>query len=120
MISDSELCRVDEFVSKVVVFAKQYPEFKHNVYSTDVPYQPFNKVINVVFTAPNGKEQVGFLMMIDSVYNPYGEKEFNAELYKTVIDNLNCEFDKILSEKKNVWFGWFKKTSCAVLYWQSI
>jgi len=38
MISDSELCRVDEFVSKVVVFAKQYPEFKHNVYSTDVPY----------------------------------------------------------------------------------
>lgn len=101
MISDSELCRVDEFVSKVVVFAKQYPEFKHNVYSTDVPYQPFNEEINVVFTAPNGKEQVGFSMMIDSVYNPYGEKEFNAELYKTVIDNLNCEFDKILSEKKN-------------------
>lgn len=54
-----------------------------------------------MFTAPNGKEQVGFLMMIDSVYNPYGEKEFNAELYKTVIDNLNCEFDKILSENKN-------------------
>lgn len=102
MISDSELCRVDEFVSKVVVFAKQYPEFKHNVYSRELPHCSSAKEVTVCFTAPNGKEQVGFLMMIDSVYNPYGEKEFNAELYKTVIDNLNCEFDKILSEKKNV------------------
>lgn len=102
MISDSELDRMDEFVAKVGLFARQYPEFRRRVYSSGVPHNPFVKVVNVAFTAPNGKEQVGFIMMIDSVYNPYGEKEFNAELYKTVIDNLNCEFDKILSEKKNV------------------
>ena len=101
MISDSELCRVDEFVSKVVVFAKQYPEFKHNICSRDRPYQPLSKEVNVVFTEPNGKEQVVFCTMIGSVYNPYGEKEFNVELYKTLIDELDCEFDKILSEKKN-------------------
>lgn len=93
---------MDEFVAKVGLFARQYPEFRHNVYSSELPHNHFVKVVNVCFTAPNGKEQVGFSMMIDSVYNPYGEKEFNAELYKTVIDNLNCEFDKILSEKKNV------------------
>lgn len=102
MISDSELCRADEFVAKVGMFARQYPEFRHNVYSSELPHNHFVKVVNVCFTAPNGKEQVGFLMMIDSVYNPYGEKEFNAELYKTIIDALDCEFDKILSEKKNV------------------
>ena len=102
MISYSELDRLDEFVAKVGLFARQYPEFRHSVYSSELPHNHFVKVVNVCFTAPNGKEQVGFNMMIDSVYNPYGEKEFNAELYKTVIDNLNCEFDKILSEKKNV------------------
>ena len=101
--SDSKFSRIEEFVAKVGMFARQYPEFKHEVCSSRgrVPHSPFAKAVNVVFTAPNGKEQVGFLMIIDSVYNPYGEKEFNAELYKTVIDNLNCEFDKILSENKN-------------------
>lgn len=100
MISDSELDRMDEFVAKVVLFARQYPEFRHRVYSSEIPHNPFVKVVNVAFTAPNGKEQVGFSMMIDSVYNPYGEEEFNVELYKTVIDELECEFVKILSEKK--------------------
>lgn len=101
MISDSELDRIDEFVAKVGLFARQYPEFRHRVYSSGVPHNPFVKVVNVAFTAPNGKEQVGFSMMIDSVYNPYGEEEFNVKLYKTVIDELECEFVKILSEKKN-------------------
>ena len=52
-----------------------------------------------MFTSRDGTEQVIFCTMIGCVYNPYGEKEFNAELYQTLIDNLNCEFDKILSEK---------------------
>lgn len=43
--SDSKLSRIEEFVAKVGLFAKQHPEFKHNVYSTDVPYQPFDEVI---------------------------------------------------------------------------
>lgn len=101
MIGNNYDSRIDEFVSRVVMFARQYPEFRHSVYSSGVPHNPFVKVVNVCFTAPNGKEQVGFSMMIDSVYNPYGEEETDLELYKTLIDNLNCEFDKILSEKKN-------------------
>lgn len=100
--SDSKLSRVEEFVAKVGLFARQYPEFRHRVYSSEIPHNPFVKVVNVAFTAPNGKEQVGFNTMIDSVYNPYGEEETDLELYQTLIDNLNCEFDKILSEKKNV------------------
>lgn len=35
--------------------------------------------------------------MIDSVYNPYGEEETDLELYKTLIDKLNCEFAKMIS-----------------------
>lgn len=101
MISDSELDRIEEFVAKVGMFARQYPEFRHSVYSSGLPHNHFVKVVNVCFTAPNGKEQVGFHTMIDSVYNPYGEEESDLGLYKTLIDNLNCEFDKILSEKKN-------------------
>ena len=100
--SDSKLSRVEEFVAKVGLFARQYPEFKHKIYSSGLPHNHFVKVVTVCFTAPHGKEQVAFCTMVDAVYNPCGEKEFNAELYKTVIDNLNCEFDKILSEKKNV------------------
>lgn len=102
MISDSELDRVDEFVAKVGMFARQYPEFRHSVYSSGLPHNHFVKVVNVCFTAPNGKEQVAFCTMIDGIYNPYGEEEFNVELYKTIIDELDSEFDKILSEKKNV------------------
>lgn len=101
MISDSELDRMDEFVAKVVLFARQYPEFRHSVYSSGLPHNHFVKVVNVCFTAPNGKEQVGFNTMIDSVYNPYGEEESDLELYETLIDKLESEFDKILSEKKN-------------------
>lgn len=101
MISDAELNRIEEFVAKVGMFARQYPEFRHSVYSSGLPHNHFVKVVNVCFTAPNGKEQVGFNTMIDSVYNPYGEEESDLGLYKTLIDNLNCEFDKILSEKKN-------------------
>lgn len=100
--SDSKLSRVEEFVAKVGLFARQYPEFKHNIYSSGLPHNHFVKVVNVCFTAPNGKEQVGFNTMIDSVYNPYGEEETDLELYKTLIDELDSEFDKILSEKKNV------------------
>lgn len=101
MLSDSDLNRVDEFVAKVGLFARQYPEFKHKIYSSEAPYQSFAKTVSVCFTAPNGKEQVAFCMMIDSVYNPYDEEEFNVELYKTLIDELDSEFDKILSEKNN-------------------
>lgn len=86
--------RIEEFVAKVGLFAKQYPEFKHKIYSSEAPYQRFAKMVNVWFTAPNGKEQVAFCTMIDSVYNPYGEKEFDIELYKTLIDKLNSEFNK--------------------------
>lgn len=107
MISDSELDRMDEFVAKVGMFARQYPEFRHNVYSSGLPHNHFVKVVNVCFTAPNGKEQVGFNTMIDSVYNPHGEEETDLELYKTLIDKLDSEFNKILSEKKNDWWTWF-------------
>lgn len=99
--SDSKLSRVEEFVAKVGLFARQYPEFKHKIYSSGLPHNHFVKVVTVCFTAPNGKEQVGFNTMIDSVYNPYGEEETDLELYKTLINELNCEFAKILSEKKN-------------------
>lgn len=93
--------RIEEFVAKVGLFARQYPEFKHHVYARDLPHCPSTKSVTVCFTASNGKEQVGFLTMIDSVYNPYGEKEADLELYKTLINKLDCEFAKILSEKKN-------------------
>lgn len=99
--SDSKLSRAEEFVAKVGLFATQYPEFRHSVYSSGLPHDPFVKVVNVCFTAPHGKEQVAFCTMIDAVYNPYGEKEFDIELYKTLINKLNCEFAKILLEKKN-------------------
>lgn len=100
MLSDSDLNRVDEFVAKVGLFARQYPEFKHKIYSSEVD-QCFAKVVHVLFTAPNGKEQVVFCMMIDGVYNPYGEEEFDIKLYKILIDKLNCEFATILLEKKS-------------------
>lgn len=99
--SDSKLSRVEEFVAKIGLFARQYPELKHKIYSSEAPYKTFAKVVNVCFTAPHGKEQVAFCTMIDGVYNPYGEKEFDVELYKTLINKLNCEFAKILSEKNN-------------------
>lgn len=99
--SDSKLSRVEEFVAKVGLFARQYPEFKYKIYSSGLPYNHFVKVVTVCFTAPNGKEQVGFNTMIDSVYNPYGEEETDLELYKTLINKLDDEFSKILSEKKN-------------------
>lgn len=99
-MNDSEN-RIEEFVAKVGLFARQYPEFKHKIYSSEAPYSSFAKMVNVCFTVPNGKEQVAFCTMIDAVYNPCGEKEFDIELYKTLINKLNCEFDKILSEKKN-------------------
>lgn len=99
--SDSKLSRIEEFVAKVGLFARQYPEFKHKIYSSEAPYSSFVKVVNVCFTAPHGKEQVAFGTMIDAVYNPYGEKEFDIKLYKTLIDKLNCEFAKILLEQKN-------------------
>ena len=99
--SDSKLSRVEEFVAKVGLFARQYPEFRHSVYSSGLPHNHFVKVVNVCFTAPNGKEQVGFTTMIDSVYDPYGEEETDLELYKTLINKLEDEFAKILSEKKN-------------------
>lgn len=101
MLSDSDLNRIDEFVAKVGLFARQYPEFKHNVYSRELPHCSSAKDVTVCFTAPNGKEQVGFITMIDPVYNPSGEKEFDIELYKTLINKLDCEFAKILSEKNN-------------------
>lgn len=99
--SDSKLSRVEEFVAKVGLFARQYPEFKHKIYSNGLPHNHFVKVVTVCFTAPNGKEQVGFNTMIDSVYNPYGEEETDLKLYKTLINKLDDEFAKILSEKKN-------------------
>lgn len=100
-VSDSKLSRIEEFVAKVGLFARQYPEFKHYVYSSEVPHCSSAKTVTVCFTAPKGKEQVAFCTMIDPVYNPCGEKEFDIELYKTLIDKLNCEFAKILLEKKN-------------------
>lgn len=101
--SDSKLSRVEEFVAKVGLFARQYPEFKHEVCSSRgrVPHSPFAKAVNVTFIEPNSKEQVIFCTMIDSVYNPYGEEETDLGLYKTLIDKLNCEFAKILLEQKN-------------------
>lgn len=93
--------RIEEFVAKVGLFARQYPEFKHNVCSKELPHCSSTKTVDVVFTAPNGKEQVAFCTMIDSVYNPYGEKEFDVKLYQTLIKKLDDEFAKILSEKKN-------------------
>lgn len=95
--SDSKLSRIEEFVAKVGLFARQYPEFRHEVYSSRAPYSPFAKAVNVTFTEPNSKEQVTFCTMIDSVYNPYGEEETDLGLYKTLIDKLNCEFAKIIS-----------------------
>lgn len=95
MLSDSDLNRIDEFVARVGLFARQYPKFKHKIYSSGIPYNPFVKVVNVAFTALNGKEQVGFSTMIDSVYNPYGDEEADLELYKTLIDKLECEFNKL-------------------------
>ena len=89
--SDSKLSRIEEFVAKVGMFAKQYPEFKHNVYSSGLPHNHFVKSVTVCFTAPHGKEQVAFCTMIDAVYNPCGEKEFDIELYKTLINKLNSE-----------------------------
>lgn len=100
-VSDSKLSRVEEFVAKVGLFARQYPEFKHKIYSSGLPHNHFVKAVTVCFTAPNGKEQVGFNTMIDSVYNPYSEEETDLELYKTLINKLDDEFAKILSEKKN-------------------
>ena len=97
--SDSKLSRVEEFVAKVGLFARQYPEFKHNVYSSGLPHNHFVKEVTVCFTAPNGKEQVGFITMIDSVYNPYGEEETDLELYKTLIDELDREFDNLQNER---------------------
>ena len=35
-------------------------------------------------------------------FNEFKKYVEDAELYKTIIDALDCEFDKILSEKKNV------------------
>lgn len=99
--SDSKLSRIEEFVAKVGLFARQYPEFKHKIYSSEAPYSSFAKTVNVCFTAPHGKEQVAFCTMIDPVYNPCGEKEFDIELYKKLINKLNCEFAKILLEKNN-------------------
>ena len=99
--SDSKLSRVEEFVAKVGLFARQYPEFKHEVCSSGLPHNHFVKVVTVCFTAPHGKEQVGFNTMIDSVYNPYGEEETDLELYKTLINKLDDEFAKILLEQKN-------------------
>lgn len=91
--------RIEEFVAKVGLFARQYPEFKHNVYSSGLPHNHFVKEVTVCFTAPNGKEQVGFITMIDSVYNPYGEEETDLELYKTLIDELDREFDNLQNER---------------------
>lgn len=102
-VTDSRLSRIEEFVAKVGLFARQYPEFTHKVSSSGVPYSPFAKAVNVTFTEPNSKEQVIFCTMIDSVYNPYGEEETDLELYKTLINKLECEFAKILLEKKNDW-----------------
>lgn len=93
--SDSKLSRIEEFVAKVGLFARKYPEFKHNVYSKELPHNSATKSVTVCFTAPNGKEQVAFCTMIDSVYTPYGEEEADHELYKTLIDKLNCEFNKL-------------------------
>ena len=101
-VSDSKLSRIEEFVAKVGLFARQYPEFiRHEVCSSRAPHSPFAKAVKVTFIEPNSKEQVIFCTMIDSVYNPYGEEETDLELYKTLIDKLNCEFAKILLEKKN-------------------
>lgn len=97
----SKLSRIEEFVAKVGLFARQYPKFRHEVCSNRVPHSPFAKAVDVTFTEPNSKEQVMFCTMIDSVYNPYGEEETDLELYKTLIDKLYSEFDKILSENKN-------------------
>lgn len=99
--SDSKLSRIEEFVAKVGLFARQYPEFKHNVYSSGLPHNHFVKEVTVCFTAPNGKEQVGFLTMIDSVYNPYGEEETDLGLYKALIDKLECELNKSQNEGCN-------------------
>lgn len=99
--SDSKLSRIEEFVAKVGMFARQYPEFKHKIYSSGLPHNPFVKEVTVCFTAPHGKEQVAFCTMVDAVYNPCGEKEFDIELYKTLINKLDDEFAKILLEKKN-------------------
>lgn len=96
-VSDSKLSRIEEFVAKVGLFARQYPEFKHKVHSSGAPYSSFAKAVNVTFTEPNSKEQVIFCTMIDSVYNPYGEEESDFELYKTLIDKLECEFAKMIS-----------------------
>lgn len=96
-VTDSKLSRIEEFVAKVGLFARQYPEFTHKVSSSGVPYSPFAKVVNVTFITPNSKEQVMFCTMIDSVYNPYGEEESDLELYKTLIDKLECEFAKMIS-----------------------
>lgn len=95
--SDSKLSRIEEFVAKVGLFARQYPEFTHKVSSSGVPYSPFARVVNVTFITPNSKEQVMFCTMIDGVYNPYGEEEPDLELYKTLIDKLECEFVKMIS-----------------------
>lgn len=99
MLSDYDLNRVDEFVAKVGLFATQYPEFRHNVYSSVIPHNHFVKVVNVCFTAPNDKEQVGFNTMIDSVYNPYGKEESDLELYETLIDKLESELNKTQKNK---------------------
>ena len=45
--SDSKLSRVEEFVAKVGLFARQYPEFKHNVYSSGLPHNHFVKYFTV-------------------------------------------------------------------------
>lgn len=100
-ITDSRLSRIEEFVAKVGLFARQYPEFRHEVCSSRAPHSPFAKAVNVTFIEPNSKEQVIFCTMIDSVYNPYGEEETDLGLYKILIDKLNYEFAKILLEKKN-------------------
>lgn len=96
-VFDSKLSRIEEFVAKVGLFSRQYPKFRHEVYSNRAPHSCFAKIVNVLFTAPNGKEQVMFCTMIDSVYNPYGEEETDLGLYKTLIDKLECEFAKMIS-----------------------
>lgn len=95
MNKDDSDSRIEEFVAKVGLFARQYPEFKHKIYSSEAPYSSFAKMVNVWFTAPNGKEQVAFCTMIDGIYNPCGEKEFDIELYKTLINKLNSEFNQL-------------------------
>lgn len=63
------------------------------------PNEPPRHVVQkVVFTLPNGIEREEF---IDSDIDPWAWEKFMTEYYKTIMSNLDCESDKILSEKKN-------------------